>query len=319
MVLLAALAACSGPKAQPADTAPADAGGARVPVTLASARTMTFEQTVEAPGATQALFEHKIRAPYAGRLSRLRATDGAQVHRGQVMAELLSQESVAALSGAQAMAQAATSAPAKAEAARALALARSSAVSRVLSAPVDGVVLSHSASDGDLVAAGDELFTIADPKAIVFVAQVVQTDLPQIHAGQDVSVTLASRTQPVKGTVKTVLPSASSAALAAPVRIQLGTSPAGVGFFGTARIVTGTHPGAVGVPAAALLRDDVSGVTRIARVGKDGTAHWVEVTPGLAQAGWVELVGGGGPVPGESVIVGGQVGLPDGARVIGEP
>ena len=54
-------------------------------------------------------------------------------------------------------------------------------MSRVLRAPVSGVVLSHAVSEGEFVAAGDELFTLTSPGSIVFVAQVVQSDLAQLR------------------------------------------------------------------------------------------------------------------------------------------
>lgn len=308
------LIGCSHPATEPSAEA-SDAGETRVPVQLGTARQMTFEETVQAPGATQALFEHKVRAPFPGTVARLSASDGARVSQGQVVAELLSQESEAAIAGAEAMAKAARTPHEKSDAARALELARSSGVTRLLRAPVSGVVLAHHASAGDVVASGDELLTIADPRAIVFVAQVVQTDLPRVHAGDPVTVSLASVEKPIPGKVQGVLPSESAAALTGPVRIDLSSQVTGVGLFGTATIVTGRRTGALGVPRSALLRDDVSGVTRVARVAADGTAHWVEVRPGLTGGDWVELAGST-LRPGDRVITGGQVGLPEGAKVI---
>ena len=56
-----------------------------------------------APGATQALVEHKLKAPWPGRLVKLHAADGAHVAQGEVVAEILSQESEAAIAGAESM------------------------------------------------------------------------------------------------------------------------------------------------------------------------------------------------------------------------
>jgi multidrug efflux pump subunit AcrA (membrane-fusion protein) len=71
------------------------------------------------------------------------------------------------------------------------------------------------------------------------------------------------------------------------------------------------------VPAGAVLRDDVSGVTQVAVVS-EGKVHWVQVTTGVAQGGRIEIVA---PLlePGTVVVVQGQVGLPEGAQVAVQP
>jgi multidrug efflux pump subunit AcrA (membrane-fusion protein) len=117
--------------------------------------------------------------------------------------------------------------------------------------------------------------------------------------------------------VHDVLPQANAADFTAPVRIDLsgGAAPgaSSVGLFGTARIVVARKENAVVVPDAAILRDDVSGVSRVALV-KDGRAHWVDVVTGLRGAPGTQIVS---PAlsPSDSVVVSGQVGLPEGARV----
>ncbi len=303
---------------EPVEAGAPDAGETAVPVHLAHARRATFDDYVVAPGVTEALAQHKLKAPFAGRLRRLRVLDGAQVVKGEVVAELLSQESDAALAGAEAMARSARTDAQKSDGERALGLARTNQVTRALHAPVTGFVLSHGASEGDLVSAGDTLLELADPSAIVFVAQVVQSDLYRVRTAQRASVQLPSVPLPLTGTVQALLPTASAASLAQPVRIALQTRVAAVGLFGTARIIVGHHPDALGVPQEAVLRDDISGTSQLAVVGGDHRAHWLKVQPGLTEDGWVELVGS--PLQaGQQVVVGGQVGLPEGAEVVALP
>jgi len=72
------------------------------------------------------------------------------------------------------------------------------------------------------------------------------------------------------------------------------------------------------VPEAALLRDDVQGTVRVGQVRPDGTLHWVQVQPGLAENGRVEVIpvaGGDALAAGDVVATAGHVGLPEGARV----
>ena len=67
-------------------------------------------------------------------------------------------------------------------------------------------------------------------------------------------------------------------------------------------------------PAAAVMRDDISGISRVALVTPAGLTHWVNVTTGATQGGNVEI-----QLPaltvGQRVIVSGQVGLPEGSKV----
>jgi multidrug efflux pump subunit AcrA (membrane-fusion protein) len=76
-------------------------------------------------------------------------------------------------------------------------------------------------------------------------------------------------------------------------------------------IVTGTHPNAVIVPAAAVVREDAD--TSVFVVDKDSKAHKRAVTPGMTSGDDIEIVKG--VSPGDRVIVRGQDGLPDGAAV----
>ncbi len=90
------------------------------------------------------------------------------------------------------------------------------------------------------------------------------------------------------------------------------------GEFGTAHIAVAQRPNAVIIPAAAILRDDVNGTTRVAVVDAGGRAHWTMVSAGVQQGNEVEILS---PplVPGTRVIVSGQVGLPDSSHVVEAP
>src|SRR5205823_5767651 len=165
---------------------------------------MTLQETVSGPGRTEALRQVRVRAPFTGTLVALRVADGDGVARGEEIAALVSRNSAAALAGARAMLDAA----------------------------------STAADSGDA------------------------------H-----------------------LPAASGENLSAPVRIDVAAlpGPVALGLFGTARITVGKRTGALVVPAAAVLRDDVYGTSRVAVVLPDGTARWVQVTTGIREGDAVEI------------------------------
>jgi multidrug efflux pump subunit AcrA (membrane-fusion protein) len=88
-------------------------------------------------------------------------------------------------------------------------------------------------------------------------------------------------------------------------------------MFGTARILVGERAGVAVVPDAAVLRDDVSGVSRLC-LAVNGKAHWITVTTGIKDSGRTEIVSP--PLTeGQTAIVSGLVGLPEGKTIAIEP
>lgn len=315
-LLLAVLLGCSSGAS---DTSTADAVPERreaTPVRVAEVMRATVSLTVSGPGRTEALRAVRIRAPFTGRLVALSIADGDMVRSGATIGSLVSQTSEAALEGARSMLSAATTTQQRADAARALELAEAGLVRQPLRAQAAGVVLSHAADAGDFVSEGDEIATVADASSISFVAQLSQSDLRAVRRGQDVEVELAAERQPAPGVVHGALPTASAENLNAPVRIDFvpPRRDLHVGLFGTARITVAQHRDVLIVPAAAVLRDDVTGVERAALITDDSLVRWVEVTTAVREGDALEV---SAPTlhAGAVVIVSGHVGLPEGARI----
>lgn len=289
-----------------------------VPVSVVPVRREDLNITVNATGHTETLRRDRVRAPFEARLVALRITDGDHVKQGQVVAVLVSRNSAAALQGARQMLRAAKSANDKADAERAMQLARQNLVRQTLTAPADGVVLSHAAEAGDYVDANEVLVTIAETAAVYFQADVAQSDVERVRPGQQVSIDMpAAGTQPITAVVQGQLPMASSRNFSAPVRLDFkpARKDVALGLFGTASIVVAEHKNAAVVPARAVLRDDVTGVTRVAVVEASGAAHWITVTTGVRQSDRVEIIRPA-IAAGMRVITDGQVGLPEGAKVV---
>ena len=312
-----AVAACSGPQTEAASRAPAtgDSTTAATPVRTTAVRRGTLDVVISGPGRTDALDVQQVRAPFTGALSSLEVVIGDRVKGGQVIGTVEAQASQAALTGAEAMLRSAGTPAERSDAERALELAKQNLVRTQLHAPRAGVVVSRAASEGDLLTQGDSIVSIASARSVVFVARIAQSDLDRIRAGQAATIDLPARSAPLRGTVHGLLP-ADTSAMSVPVRLDIGTAgaPITVGLFGTAHITVGKHADVPIVPAGAILRDDVSGVARVAIVTPAHRVHWVSVSTGVQQGNDVEIVTPA-LAPGQRVIVSGQVGLPEASNV----
>jgi Cu(I)/Ag(I) efflux system membrane fusion protein len=286
---------------------------------VAPAARATLADIVSGPGHTAALAQQKVRAPFAGTLIDLSVGDGDRVRRGDTVGTIVSRDSEAALAGARQMERDAKTDTERQDAARALVLAERGLVRAPITAPSDGLVLAHAAARGDRLSDEQEILTIADASSIVFLVDVTQSDLARVRPGQTVLIEVPGRAARFGGTVHDVLPGANTADFTVPVRVDLralsGVPP--LGLFGTARITVAEHRDATVVPDAALVRDDLTGTSRLALV-ESGRAHWIEVTPGLRGAAGTEITAP--PLTeGQAVVVAGQVGLPEGAAVAARP
>jgi multidrug efflux pump subunit AcrA (membrane-fusion protein) len=293
--------------------------GAGTPVRVVKVARATVAQIVSAPGHTLALVQQKVRAPFGGTLVELLVTDGDVVQSGQKLGAAISRDSEAALAGAEQMLREAHTPSEQQDAERALALAKTGAVRAPLRAPAAGMVLSHAASAGDRVSEEQEILTIAVASSLVFQADVAQSDFALIRPGQKVVIDVVGRPTASTGRVHGVLGAVNSADQTVPVRIDLASRSAAsaVGLFGTAHIRVAEHRDAAVLPQAAIQRDDVTGVSRVASVTAEGRARWVEVKTGLVDGDDVEVVSP--DLSDARVIVSGLVGLPEGAPVVVQP
>ena len=316
LVVVAGAAACSR-SAEPKEDGGGQAGptpSAPTAVRVARVETASLPLYVSGPGKTVALSQQKVRAPFAGTLTELRVSDGDRVRRGESIGAMVARESEAALSGARQMVREAVTPAQRADAQRALALAEGNVVRRALVATSDGTVASHAASAGDRLAEDQEILTINDAGSLVFVVDLPQSDLPRVRVGQKATVAIAG-SPPMAGSVHAILPAANTADFTGSVRVDLPKSSQrlALGVFGTANVLVEEHRDATVVPDAAVLRDDVTGVTRVALV-QQNRAHWVDVRTGLRQNGRTEILSPAVPA-GQPVVVSGLVGLPEGKLV----
>lgn len=180
-------------------------------------------------------------------------------------------------------------------------------------APIDGVVAAREARIGNTVAAGEVLFRITDPQALVAYLHVPQGDLahyapgmaarllPDALPGESYPATvlrISPHIDPVTGTFRVTL------------SVDGRDGDLRPGMFARVRIVYDQREDALLVPAAAVLDEDGE---RAVFVVEDGVARRRAVDLGFAAADSVEVVAG--LAERDAVIVVGQSAVQDGTPV----
>ncbi len=288
-----------------------------VDVKTATVRTGAVEEVVNATGLTSPQRETPLRSPIVGLITSFKFFNGDAVKRGQTVVVIRTQESQAAIQGAEELLGSALSPTQKQEAEQALELAQKTANDVSIQAPFDGVISNKLKNEMEMVAEGDEIATIIDPESIMFLADVPSSQLFRIRIGQPTHIRFP--TVPggsFSGVVKRIEPQVNPSDQTTRVWINLtGDIPdLSSSLFGDAAIVVGTKTNALLVPAAALLHNDETDVTSVMVVGPDSLAHSVTVSVGVVRDSTAEIYSPA-ILPGVVVITRGHFGLPDSTRV----
>lgn len=184
-----------------------------------------------------------------------------------------------------------------------------------LRAPIDGVLLSRLVEPGELVSAGQALFTIGDTRELQLEVSVDEADIAKVSDGTQgrpasrAAVSLyAFPGEAFEGHVTEVLPDANRIRKSFLTKVRLTAPPAGLrsGMSAELNLIVEQREGVLLAPSSAL-----SG-TRV-WVVREGRAQPQEVTTGLRDLLRVELISG--VTEGELVVVEGAATLKAGARV----
>ena len=141
-------------------------------------------------------------------------------------------------------------------------------------APVAGLIISRSVTKGQIIAAGTELFRMVRDGRLELDAQVPETELAQVRAGQSATVT-SSEAGTTSGTVRIVTPEVNASTRLGLARISL--SPGAQlrpGMFARADIDVGDQPATTVPTGAVLYRDNKPGVFSLVA---DGRVHFQPV------------------------------------------
>ncbi len=216
-----------------------------------------------AAGTIKAVHETTIGSKLLARVVEVNLRAGQPVHEGDVLVRLDDADLRAKLQQAQAALSAAEAAHSQAAAdeKRFAALLKSNAVSRqdyektatavksteadlrraqevvnevqvtlewaTVRSPMDGTVIDKKVSAGDLVAPGQMLVTLFDPKRMQLVASVRESLAQRLEVGQSIGVDIEGMRKKFIGTISEIVPEAQAASRAFQVKVT-GPCPPGV-------------------------------------------------------------------------------------------
>ena len=142
-------------------------------------------------------------------------------------------------------------------------------------APVGGLIVSRSVTKGQIIAAGTELFRMVRDGRLELDAQVPETELALVRAGQSATITSSEAGQ-TTGSVRIVTPEVNAQTRLGLARISLAPgTQLRPGMFARADIAVGDQPATTVPTGAVLYRDNKPGVFV---VRGDSTVHFQPVT-----------------------------------------
>ncbi len=191
-------------------------------------------------------------------------------------------------------------------------LARKALEETTIKAPYAGRIVDRPAQTGVVLNPGSPVARIVSSDSIYFEAQVPENKVSQISAGTPVNIQVdALGGSTLRGTVVLVNPMASSVARLYAVRVKVLDSAAMLkpGMFGKGSLIVGRQSGIYMLPDESVKVDGNTGTVMVIEGEK---AKQVKVQPGRIVGSKVIVRG---LTPGAKVVIRGQEGLLDGAKV----
>jgi Cu(I)/Ag(I) efflux system membrane fusion protein len=162
----------------------------------------------------------------------------------------------------------------------------------VYRSPIEGAIVERNWSDGQSFKAGDVGFRIADHTVVWMIANVAESDIDAVKAGQSVEVTTRARPgRTFSGKVTVVYPHLTTETRTIPVRIELPNPDLALlpDMYGEVEIATGNPP--VLTVASSAVIDSGSRQVVLVDLG-DGRYEPREVQLGQRGDGYVEVTNG---------------------------
>lgn len=306
-----------------------------VPVSVTTAAVASISSYISSTANLLAENEVKVLAEADGRVTQLLVDEGTRAAGGQLLAAINPEDARITLNKAQVRATNARAAYSRAKgmhdkqlisqgdfdktvmekdvADQELAEAEWRLGKTSIRAPFSGVVTSRKITLGQHVRPGEELFTITDFDPLVAHIYLPERDVFGLNAGRQVRITLKAAVEvQFPGRIRYISPVVDPSTGTVKVTVEAVNPPVTVrpGGFVTVDIVRETRQNVLVIPREAVLRELQAAHVFVA---EGDVAKKRSVALGLEEGGRVQV--NSGLKEGEKVVVAGQGGLRDGARI----
>lgn len=291
------LAAACGHRSEPADDEDVDPASVQTPVTVTTISDTTLSDYAELNATSAYLQSNFIKASAAGYLQSVQVKLGQSVRAGQQAFVLQTKEAHALGNTINDLNPS----------------FHFSGLIRIRAA-AGGYIQELNHQPGDYVQDGEQLAVLSDAKSFGFVLNLPYELRRYVSTGQALQLDLPDGTH-LNGTVSSIMPQVDSVSQTQSVLIKV---PAGTGvpqnLIAKVQIVKGQKRNVPSLPKAAILTDDAQANFWVMKMIDSVRAVKVPVIKGMETADRVEIVR---PqfAPGDKILLTGNYGLPDTARV----
>jgi len=181
-------------------------------------------------------------------------------------------------------------------------------------APIAGIISKLNLDPGNIVAPAVSICEIVDMHSVKAVVYVIESDLPKVEVGREVSINVDSWDEPFSGRISEISPVLDISSRSAKVEIVLSNPDLRLkpGMFSKVTIPLQIRKGAIILSRSAIIRSVVSGEYSVFIIDS-GISKQRQIGLGLSKGDIVEIRSG--LSRGEQVVTAGQHSLRDGDKV----
>ena len=186
----------------------------------------------------------------------------------------------------------------------------------VLLSPINGVVTARNYDVGDMYAMSAPIFTVEQISPVKLLVGVSESDYTKVHKGDAVTIVAdALPGQSFNGTINRVYPTVDPATRTFTVEVKVENKDKALrpGMFARATITFGVNNSII-IPDVAVVKQQGSGERFVYILNEDGTVSYTKITLGRRLGAEYEVLEG--LQDGDKVVIGGQIRLKDGVKVI---
>jgi len=275
----------------------ADSAGTGTPVTVTTVSNSPLNDSIELNAVSAFLQKSYVKANSNGYLQSNNAYPGKYVEAGQTLFTLKTKE-----------------AQSIGNAIRQLDSTLQFSGVNTIRAGQHGYITQLDHQSGDYVQDGEQLAVISDRNSFVFLLNLPYELRPAVLGKRNVSLILPDGVR-LTGTIGAIMPTVDSASQTQNIVIRVnGATAIPENLIAKVRILRTSRPSAQSLPRAALLTDETEANFWVMKMIDSTTAVKVPVKTGLETPDRVEVLS---PVfaPGDKILVTGNYGLPDTAKV----